>query len=150
MALKKKSILPIIDAKRPITLHITRTDISRSDRKEPSHCAAALACKRMKGVKEARVHLSRVYIRQNNGNVLRFVTPQRLKSEIIAFDRGGQFEPGDYTLYPPTKTTKATGQRTGGKDKPGKKKWKGQPKRKYYRFTNVRTSAHGAFQEVDI
>lgn len=147
MPLRKKRIVPILDAKRAMTLHITAGDISRSDKKDPTHCAAALACKRMKGVKEARVHLTRVYVRQNDGNVLRYTTPARLKGEIIAFDRGGQFEPGDYTLNPPAPSQRVTGKRQGAKRLPRSRK--GKATRKYYQFTNVRQSAPKGHQEID-
>ncbi len=90
--------LPIIDAKRPVTLVITKRDVTTADTKEPAHCVVAKACRRMMNAAEVRVHLSRTYVRANEGNWTRFFTPRSLRQEIIAFDRGGKFEPGQYQL----------------------------------------------------
>ncbi len=70
MARYLKSIdgMPVIDAKQSTTLHITKQDIARGDRKRPDKCAAALAIVREMHAIEARVHLSRIYIRTNKGN----------------------------------------------------------------------------------
>lgn len=93
--------MPVIDAKSGTTLHITKQDIARGDRKRPEKCAAALAIIREKHAIEARVHLSRIYIRTNKGNWQRYIAPRSLKAEVIAFDRGGQFEEGAHYLAAP-------------------------------------------------
>lgn len=102
MAFQTKSIddIPVTDAKKPITLHILPTDCKNGDPKQPSTCAAARAIKRELGAIDCRVHLGRVYIRQNKGNWQRYQTPKSLRAEVIAFDRGGAFAPGEYTLTP--------------------------------------------------
>jgi hypothetical protein len=107
---------PVLDAKKTVTLKITANDISKADRKEPADCAVARACRRELHAKEVRVHLGRVYIRQNEGNWLRYQTPRSLRSEIIAFDRGGNFQPGEHTLSP-TPPSQRTGKRQGSKPK---------------------------------
>jgi hypothetical protein len=112
MALKTIEGLPILDAKKAVTLIINDNDINKADPKEPKDCAVARACRRGLHVKEVRVHLGRVYLRQNEGNWLRYMTPRYLRSEIIAFDRGGKFAPGEYTLQAPgpsRRTKKAQG-----------------------------------------
>lgn len=108
--------IPIIDAKRPITLHITPKDCANANPKEPSTCAAAKCIKRELGAIESRVHLGRVYIRQNKGNWQRYQTPSALRNEIISFDRGGTFEPGEYTLLP-IRPSHLMGKRQGSKPK---------------------------------
>lgn len=113
MALKAIDGLPIMDAKKPAILKITKNDIDKADRKEPADCAVARACRRDLHVKEVRVHLGRVFVRQNEGNWLRYMTPRSLRSEIIAFDRGGAFAPGEYTLPAPHPSKKAAGKRQG-------------------------------------
>lgn len=87
----------VVDAKAPISLKITKRDCSTGSLKDPSACAAAKALCRLSDVKECRVHISRVYIKAN-GKWVRYGTPPALRSEIIAFDRGGKFEPGTYRL----------------------------------------------------
>lgn len=114
----------IIDAKHSLPLTITKADIKNADTKDPANCAAALACRRQHHVAEVRIHLGRTYVRQNKGNWLRYETPENLRSEIIAFDRGGTFEPGEYvfrTMRP--SHLKARGNRHGSAKvkKPGAK-----------------------------
>lgn len=108
---------PVFDAKRPITLNITPNDIAKADRKEPADCAVARACRRDLHAKEVRVHLGRVYVRMNEGNWQRFMTPKSLRSEIIAFDRGGTFEPGTFVLPAPQPSKRASGKRQGSAPK---------------------------------
>ena len=51
----------------------------------------------------SKVYLTRTYVKV--GKVwARFITPESISREITAFDRGAQFEPGEYKLNPPPKT----------------------------------------------
>jgi hypothetical protein len=136
-SLKTIDGIPVVDAKHPLELHITKTDCDKADVKVPSRCAAALAIRREHKPVDVRVHLSRVYVRQNKGNWQRYMTSKPLRTEIIAFDRGGQFEPGQYDLAPPPPSRKPTGKTQGSKKKPG---WKpsGNKRRPYTRVANVR------------
>ena len=113
MALKSIDNIPIIDAKHPVVLHITKNDCKNADPKEPASCAAARTIKRELKAIDCRVHLGRIYIRRNEGNWQRYKTPKALRTEIIAFDRGGAFEPGDYELLP----CKTNGKSQGTKPK---------------------------------
>ncbi len=90
---------PVVDADTPVTLQITQADCERGSKKDPMKCAAALALKRVTGCDEARVHIACTYLRFAN-KWLRFATPPSLKAEIISFDRGGGFYPGDFRLHP--------------------------------------------------
>lgn len=96
--------LPVVDAKEPIKLSVIKADIEKADTKEPANCAVARACRRELRAKEVRVHLSRVYVKTNKGNWMRFKTPPAMRAEIIAFDRGGTFEEGNFTLQVIEKT----------------------------------------------
>ena len=104
--------LPVKDALKKLTIEITPTDCKMGSKKQPTGCAAAIAIVRqVPSCTMARVHLGRTYV--NLGKKwLRFVTPQALRAEIIAFDRGGTFDPGEYTLVPLSK---------GERDKRGKR-----------------------------
>ncbi len=93
--------LPVIDATHPLLLHVLTDDISKASLKEPQNCAVARACKRELHAKEVRVHLGRVYIRTNESNWVRYETPRPMRTEIVAFDRGGKFEPGTFELKVP-------------------------------------------------
>lgn len=90
---------PVFDAKKPLSIKVTADDIKRADTKEPGNCAMARACKRDLHVEEARVHLTRVYIKPYGAKQwTRYATPPDLRAEIIAFDRGGKFLPGEFKL----------------------------------------------------
>jgi hypothetical protein len=98
--------LPVIDAKHPIKIVVNARDVSNADNKNPADCVLARACRRNLDVPEVRIHLSRAYVRANKGNWTRYIVPQSARSEIIAFDRGGKFETGEFVLTPPTKSTR--------------------------------------------
>lgn len=146
MAAKSIDGLPVIDAKRPLKITVNKKDIEKADVKKPDTCAFAQACKRELKVKEVRVHLGRVYLRQNESNWVRYFTPSNLRSEIIAFDRGGKFIAGEFVLPNPTPTGKL-GKATGGKkgkttpwaQRKKREKSKGYKKRGYHVVTDVRT-----------
>jgi hypothetical protein len=92
--------LKVADARGSVSLHITPQDIAKGNTKDPGGCAAARCIMReVPECVEARVHLGRTYIKTKD-KWLRYQTPESLRSEIIAFDRGGQFEPGVYVLRP--------------------------------------------------
>lgn len=93
----------VVDARKPVEIHITQRDALVGANKNPSGCAAALAAKRdIAGCVSARVHIGCVYIEQKN-HWVRYLTPKALRTEIVAFDRGGSFQPGDYVLKAPGK-----------------------------------------------
>lgn len=131
--LKEIDGLPVVDAKKSMTLHITKEQIKRANVKKPESCAIAQTCLAKKGVKEARIHLSRAYIRTNDTNWQRFIVPAACRSEIVAFDRGGKFSPGDYTLKAPPPSYKLGADKR--KRPTGPKKTK---RKKYHVITDVR------------
>lgn len=94
--------LRVINARRPVTVTITPHDVGTGKDKAPKSCAAAKgAIHSIPNCVEARVHLSRVYIKRKDRNVWeRYHTSAALRGEILAFDRGGRFEPGEYILQP--------------------------------------------------
>lgn len=126
---------PVIDAKHPLKLHITAADVSRSNVKKPDSCVIAQTCLRKKGVKEVRIHLSRAYLRSNDHNWQRFIVPGALRSEIVSFDRGGRFAPGEYTLHKVQPSKKLGKMQPGGVS--GTKRSK--KRRKPHVLTDVRS-----------
>jgi hypothetical protein len=109
---------PVVDADKPVTLQITQADCKRGSKKDPTRCAAALALKRATGCDECRVHIACTYLRFGD-KWLRYATPPSLKAEIISFDRGGGFYPGDFRLHPMSASNrlKAVQQKPGPKPK---------------------------------
>jgi hypothetical protein len=103
----------VVDATRKLKINITKADTVKGANKNPGSCAAARACCRLPKVLSARVHLGRVYIEQKD-KWLRFQTSEALRSEVIAFDRGGSFAPGQYQLRPLSPS---------GREETRKKRW---------------------------
>jgi len=93
---------PVVNAKRRVTLHISPKDAKTGASKDPGACAAAKAALReIPNCTMARVHLGRAYLfNERSDQWTRYKTSEALRSEIIAFDRGGTFEPGEYDLRP--------------------------------------------------
>lgn len=87
--------LPVVDATKPLNLVITKRDVSLGATKDPGACAAARSLCRLPEIDEARVHLGRTYIKSGK-KWIRYETPKAVRTEIVAFDRGGSFEPGEY------------------------------------------------------
>lgn len=107
----------VVDAKRPAKIVITVRDTKLGDNKNPSSCAAALAAKRdVPECLSARVHIGRVYI-ETKDRWVRYLTPDALRTEIVAFDRGGSFQPGDYVLKPPAPSETVEGRHKAYTDK---------------------------------
>jgi hypothetical protein len=124
---------PVIDAKKPLILDVTADDIKHSNPLDPAGCAAAVAVMRQEGVSKALVHLSKVYIERPK-NYERYEAPRALRTEVIAYDRGGSFEPDKFKLnaISPSQTKEARKQYRlqvpGGKNAlPKKSNWKTYP-----------------------
>ena len=116
--LKEIDGLPVLNATKPIELIITEKDCKGGNRKHPDTCAAAVALQREFHASEVRVHLSRVYIKTTPDKWVRYITTRPLRTEIIAFDRGGKFAPGTYHLLGVRKSMRT---RNGKKQKPPKR-----------------------------
>lgn len=131
----------VVDATKKVVIKITNQDCKKGNTKDPGACAAALACLReLPNCTEARVHLGRTYVKQGRSWV-RYHTPQALRSEIVAFDRGGKFAPGEYTLTP-MQPAKRTGKQQGTNTRLSTPKKFQKPRAKYHVISGVRQ--HGA------
>lgn len=73
---------PVVDADKPVIVHITPEDCARGSKKDPEKCAVALALRRITKCDESRVHLGCTYLRFGN-KWLRYTRPTSLKAEII-------------------------------------------------------------------
>jgi hypothetical protein len=132
--------LPVKDAKKSIRLEIMREDIANARKKNPNCCAVAKACTRGLNVKAVKVHLTRLYLNTDGKCFTRYIVGGAMRSEIIAFDRGGKFQPGMYNLAVPDKT-KALGY--SKKSRSVRKDEKGKPKliKTYTETKNIRATA---------
>jgi len=129
------------DATEGMVVTITKLDVKKGAAKKATACAAAQALCRQTGAKEARVHFSRAYVKE--GKIWkRYCVPPALRNEILAFDRGGAFEPGKYRLCPIQPSVRLGAEQRLPWDKREKPKTKvpnrGKPRRVYHTVTGVR------------
>jgi hypothetical protein len=131
---------PVFDADGPLEIQISAADCSAGKNKDPSKCAAALAVKRaIPAALSVRVHISRTYV-EFKDKWLKYRTPEGLRTEMVAFDRGGEFTPGKFRLQEIQDVHKIGAPRR--KD-PRKRHDRPKTKRaKPHHTTNIRT--HGA------
>lgn len=125
--------LNVVDATKPVIINISDRDVASGDKKSPDGCAAAkCAVRTIANCTDARIHLSRCYLRIGN-RYYRYLTSPSLKLEIVAFDRGGKFMAGEYVLNAPPKS-----QRKGYKRPGGKVKTQGRRRRRLHVTQDVR------------
>lgn len=132
--------LPVRDLTKPLRLIITDEDCRKGNSKVPSSCAAALAAKRLPQVTEARIHIARVLLKVANKYWLRGRTPGALRTEIVSFDRGGKFEPGEYMVKPLSPSDRASGKQQG--TNPPKRKGATKKRHIHILESNIRSNAH--------
>jgi hypothetical protein len=91
------SINKVVDARKPLTVEVTKNDVKRGKKKDHDQCAIAKACMRSNHPDYVIAARSRIYIIKK-GIATRYFTSPRIMREITSFDRGAQFTPGVYTL----------------------------------------------------
>jgi hypothetical protein len=129
---------PVGNAAMPIRLTVTAADIKGGAPLNPNACAVALgACRQIKGVTAAKAHLGCIYL-LFNGQWRRYRTSEALAREIVAFDRGGKFYPGEYDLLPVP--VGALLKRIRGTTKPRQRR-RGSKRRKPHHTEGVRDTA---------
>lgn len=102
---RKLDGLPLRDALNDLIINVTNKDVRTQGKRSSTECAAAVAICREQKVTEARVYLSRVYVRKER-HWDRYVTPAALRTELVVFDRTGAFDVGKYRLMAPHETQK--------------------------------------------
>ena len=95
----------VVDASYGMSVNVTPQDVAKGKRKDAHSCAIALACVRELDAVSAVVNRTRTYVEYPK-RWLRFITPPKVRDELAAFDTTGQFHPGRYVLYAPTKSIK--------------------------------------------
>lgn len=115
----EKHGLKVRDSSRHMVITVLPEDLRGARRKNPECCAFARACKRQQKVDAVHFLKTSAWI-EKDGVLTRFILPESMKREIIAFDRGGKFAPGEYQLRRPNRSrklgTKPKKRRGGGKE----------------------------------
>lgn len=133
--------LPVVDAPegKGITLTVTKADVNGSTKSDPANCAAARAGQR-ELKREVHVFLSRAYVKDTDKKRwVRYITPEAASREIISFDRGSSFVPGEYTFKAATKWQKL-GMERGESTRPGTGKPQTNPRHVTAEVREWRTS----------
>ena len=92
------------DARADVEIEVTKADTNSAAVKNHKACAMAVACKRAMRVDGAIVSLGTVYLIKDD-EATRYRVPQSVSRELVAFDRGGSFAPGEYTLKKPERAS---------------------------------------------
>jgi hypothetical protein len=80
---------------------VTADDVRGSVVADPENCAAARACKRIPGVKQAWVFRTRTVLLREDGTAVRYKNPASLRKTVEGYDvTAGLFPPGTYKLRP--------------------------------------------------
>lgn len=132
----------VVDASHPLRIEVTDKDASSKGNKKHDSCAMAVACKRKFHLDGVIISRSMAYLVKGN-KARRFQLPQSVAREIVSFDRGAGFEPGEYRLNPVQESAKLLGKRWGGNGKPTKHRNRNAPKRFHHRTGGVRSSLSG-------
>lgn len=106
------NVKSVEDATKPIHVEVTPRDVSTSKRKAHAECAMAVACKRSMNLDGVIIATSRAYLIKGD-EATRYNVPETVAREVVSFDRGASFEPGEYDLIPPSETDKL-GHQSGG------------------------------------
>lgn len=123
-------VTSVTDAKSDALVHVTKRDVDWASKKNHSHCALARACEAMVGVDAAIISRATAYLVY--GKVaIRYRLPTATINEVVAFDRGGDFMPGEYLLKAPGKSAKLG----AGRNRPSGRHSKNPTKRRRYAFT---------------
>lgn len=105
------------DGRGDLHIIVTTTD-TKASVKNHKDCAIAKACKRLQGVDGAVISVATAFIIKGD-TAYRYRVPSAVAREVVAFDRGASFTPGEYELKAPGRTHKlgrkqgSSGARTG-------------------------------------
>ena len=128
----------IKNATKPLIITVKPCDVKEANIKEPSQCVMARAILRQEHT-EARVHISRIYVKSKDGYWYRYGVPESLRSEIIAFDRGGAFLPDTFEVMPLRKSHRATGKAKGSETNKTRNRKLHKPRKKHVYVKDIRT-----------
>lgn len=87
----------VVDAERNARIEVTGADDKAAKRKSHKTCAMAVACKRKFHLDGVIMSIKTAYLVKGT-QARRFTLPPSVAREVVSFDRGGGFEPGDYEL----------------------------------------------------
>jgi len=87
----------VVDANRNARIEVTKADEKAAAKKSHKTCAMAVACKRKFHLDGVIISAATAYLVKGT-QARRFTLPPSVAKEVVSFDRGGGFEPGEYEL----------------------------------------------------
>jgi hypothetical protein len=129
-------VTSVTDAKRRVSVEVTKRDTNSATVKNHKACAMAVACQRKFKATGVIISRSTAYL-VTGDKAVRYHVPNSVSREVISFDRGAGFEEGEYQLSKPPKTPVYHGVKPGkGKGHQG-----GSDENRVFQHetTNVRT-----------
>ncbi len=124
----------VVDAKKPITIIVSKADCRNGNLKEPDNCAMAKALQREHD--GAIISLSTAYI-VDGEKATRYKVPESVAREIVSFDRNHKFAAGEYSLRVPSDC-----ERIGPRNRPQpvkNRKYTNKDKPRYHRTAGLRS-----------
>jgi hypothetical protein len=89
----------VVDAGRPRIIEVEDQDLKKSNVQSHKSCAMAVACKRSLHLDGVLISRKVAYLVRGD-KAIRYLVPEAVSREIVAFDRGAGFAPGTYRLVP--------------------------------------------------
>jgi hypothetical protein len=124
----------VTDASKGLEIEVTKQDDKISRRSDHAGCAMAVACKRELKLDGVIIARTVAYLVKGD-EAIRYDVPEAVSREIVSFDRGGGFAPGNYALTKPGyKLGHSHGSGGANKDASG-----GMAKHFHHLTNNVRT-----------
>lgn len=133
-------VLEVVDAKRPVRIEVTEQDATKKGIKNHESCAMAVACKRKFNLDGVVISRSTAYLVKGR-KARRFKLSPSVSREIVSFDRGAGFAPGNYHLTTFPETQRLGSRRETSTD--GNGTGNGFPKNFRHVTTGIRTSLAG-------
>lgn len=132
------NVTSVEDATQILEVEVKPCDITSSKIKNQRGCVFARAVKRNYQITGAVIAVSTAYL-ISGSKATRYSIPPSLSKEIVAFDRAGKFEPGEYYINKPQfkLDTPRTSKRPMGKRSTNK-----DAKKKKYHKTQAIRSIH--------
>jgi hypothetical protein len=111
------SVMRVVKAKRDLTIEITKTDARIGQKKDHSACVVAEACKKKLHLDGCIISMQSAYLIRGD-IATRYKVPEGISRELVSFDRGAGFAPGEYTLkVPPVRIAHAKPKRATSRGK---------------------------------
>lgn len=93
----------VSDAEEDMEIEVTDRDERTAAKKDHTQCALAVACKRSQHADGVLISVHAAYVIKGD-EATRFSLPESAKREVVSFDRGAKFSPGEYVLKKPSKS----------------------------------------------